>query len=203
MAGTPSESPGSKLLRHALLYAPAFAVSAALFVMTARLVLSRAGGPAVPLDDAYIHFQYARSVAELHPFRYTPGAAPTPGATSLLWPLVLSPFYAIGFRGASIIWVAWALGFTGVSRLPRRRNEAPRRTAWSRPLHRDVRRRDGPRFRRQHLVRRERHGGRASSRGSSLETVRRSKPSGRSDFVTALLSAKKKKRIASSCSSRR
>jgi hypothetical protein len=112
MAGMASESSGSKALRRALPYAPALAVSAVLFVMTTRLVLARAGGPAVPLDDSYIHFQYARSVAELHPFRYTPGAAPTPGATSLLWPLVLSPFYAIGFRGASIIWVAWAFGFT-------------------------------------------------------------------------------------------
>lgn len=76
-----------------------------------------AGGPAVPLDDSYIHFQYARSIAELHPFRYTAGAAPTPGATSLLWPLVLAPFHALGFRGERIIWVAWALGFLSLALL--------------------------------------------------------------------------------------
>lgn len=69
------------------------------------------GALAVPLDDAFIHFQYARSFAELHPLAYTPGATPTPGATSLLWPAVLAPFWALGVRGASLIGVAWTLGF--------------------------------------------------------------------------------------------
>jgi hypothetical protein len=73
--------------------------------------------PAAPLDDTYIHFQYARSIAELHPFRYTAGAAPTPGATSLLWPLVLAPFYALGLRGPSLMWAAWALSFAALGLL--------------------------------------------------------------------------------------
>ena len=80
-------------------------------------VRSVAGGPAVPLDDSYIHFQYARSIAELHPFRYTEGAAPTPGATSLLWPLVLAPFYAVGFRAERLVWIVWALGFVALGLL--------------------------------------------------------------------------------------
>ncbi len=30
--------------------------------------------------------------------------------TSLVWPALLAPFWKIGFRGLSIVWVAWALG---------------------------------------------------------------------------------------------
>ena len=48
------------------------------------------GLPAVPLDDSYIHFQFARSFAEGQPFVYSPGAVPVAGATSLLWPLLLA-----------------------------------------------------------------------------------------------------------------
>src|SRR5262245_43495270 len=81
-------------------------------------VLSRTGGePAVPLDDSYIHFQYARAFAELHPFAYTPGAAPAPGTTSLIWPLILAPFYAIGLRAGGLIWVAWTLGWVSLGLL--------------------------------------------------------------------------------------
>ena len=37
-------------------------------------VLEKVGHPAAALDDAYIHFAYARAFAEGHPFRYYPGA---------------------------------------------------------------------------------------------------------------------------------
>ncbi len=106
-----------RALGRAMPLLPAAIVAGALSVVTVRAVLARAGAPAAPLDDTYIHFQYARSVAELHPFRYTPGAAPTAGATSLLWPLMLAPFYAVGFRGESLLWPAWALGFTSLALL--------------------------------------------------------------------------------------
>ncbi len=83
--------------------------------VSVRSILSLTGGePAVPLDDTYIHFQYARSWAELHPFSYTRGASPSPGATSLLWPLLLAPFWAIGFKGSLLVWIAWAFGFTSL-----------------------------------------------------------------------------------------
>jgi hypothetical protein len=104
-------------VRRALPYAPAGVLSAVLAVVTIRAVLARAGGPAAPLDDSYIHFQYARSIAELHPFRYTPGAAPTPGATSLLWPALLAPFYLVGLHGERILWAAWLLGFASLALL--------------------------------------------------------------------------------------
>jgi hypothetical protein len=110
---SPSRPPCSVAWR----YAPVVLATAVLACATIHAILTEAGGPAVPLDDAYIHFQYARSFAELHPFRYTPGATPTPGATSLLWPLLLAPFHALGLRGDSLVWAAWALGWTSLALL--------------------------------------------------------------------------------------
>ncbi|HEX3595472.1 MAG TPA: hypothetical protein VHU80_10230 [Polyangiaceae bacterium] len=103
--------------RRAIPYLPAGLAAGVLATVTIRTVLGRVGAPGAPLDDTYIHFQYARSIAELHPFRYTPGAAPTPGATSLLWPLLLAPFYAIGFRTESLLWPAWFMGFSALALL--------------------------------------------------------------------------------------
>lgn len=96
-------------------YAPLGLATAAMAFVVIRESLSRSGRPAVPLDDAYIHFQYARAIAELHPFRYTSGATPTPGATSLLWPALLAPFYALGLHREHLIWAAWALGFLALA----------------------------------------------------------------------------------------
>ena len=99
-------------------YAPLALTTTGLAVVATQAVLARTGGvPAVPLDDTFIHFQYARSWAELRPLVYTPGAAATPGATSLLWPLVLAPFHAVGFQGTSIIWIAWLFGWTALGLL--------------------------------------------------------------------------------------
>lgn len=87
----------------------ALAASAVLARFVVGAILARAGRPAVPLDDAFIHFQYARRIAEGAPLRYT-GDAISTGATSLVWPALLAPFYALGARGLSLVWVAWALG---------------------------------------------------------------------------------------------
>jgi hypothetical protein len=80
-------------------------------------VMLRLGHPGATLDDSFIHFQYARAFAEGHPFRYQAGDPPTSGATSLLWPLLLAPFYAIGFRDLSILWPAWGLSFLALGLL--------------------------------------------------------------------------------------
>lgn len=98
--------------RRARAFAP-FAAALLASVVVGRFVigavLERAGRPAVPLDDAFIHFQYARRLAEGAPLRYT-GEAISTGATSLVWPALLAPFWKAGFRGLSLVWVAWALG---------------------------------------------------------------------------------------------
>ncbi len=49
------------------------------------------GELSLPLDDSFIYLQYARAIAQGHPFVYTAGNAPTTGATSLFWPLLLLP----------------------------------------------------------------------------------------------------------------
>jgi hypothetical protein len=74
-------------------------------------ILGKVGHPAASLDDAYIHFQYARALAEGHPLRFQPGAPVTSGATSALWPALLAPFWALGLRGNAILWPAWVLSF--------------------------------------------------------------------------------------------
>jgi hypothetical protein len=94
------------------------AVVAALAFFSLRRILAATGGvPAVPLDDAFIHFQYARSFWEGRGFAYTPGAEPVPGATSLLWPLLLALPYGVGFHGEHLIWVAWAFGWLALGLL--------------------------------------------------------------------------------------
>src|SRR5260370_29942333 len=47
----------------------------------------------MPMDEVYIHFQYARVLAEGHPLRYNPDQSPTSGATSLLYPAILAVGY--------------------------------------------------------------------------------------------------------------
>lgn len=89
----------------------------ALAAKVVSAVLARVGHPAPTLDDAYIHLQYARAIAEGHPFRYQAGEPISTGATSFLWPLVLAPFHLLGVRGASLVWVAWAFGFTALAAL--------------------------------------------------------------------------------------
>lgn len=61
----------------------------------------------MPLDDVYIHFQYARQLATGHPYQYNLIDPPTSGATSLLYPYLLAFGYLIGFKG---LWLGlWAM----------------------------------------------------------------------------------------------
>jgi MFS family permease len=81
-----------------------------LFQLGRLLAAERAttGGPiALPLDDSYIYLQYARAIAEGHPFVYTPGNAPTTGSTSLWYPLLLLPPHLLRLQPG--VCVAWAL----------------------------------------------------------------------------------------------
>lgn len=50
------------------------------------------GQPGAPLDDVYIHFQFARNLATGHGLAFNPDQ-PTPGSTSPLWVLLLAGFY--------------------------------------------------------------------------------------------------------------
>ncbi|HKW50839.1 MAG TPA: hypothetical protein VJQ53_03825 [Candidatus Eisenbacteria bacterium] len=65
------------------------------------------GELSLPLDDSFIYLQYSRAIAQGHPFVYTSGNAPTTGATSLWYPLLLLPPHLL--RLAPSFCVAWSI----------------------------------------------------------------------------------------------
>ncbi len=59
-----------------------------------------------PLDDVFIHYDFARATAAGHPFEWIAGQGFSSGETSPLYPFVLAAGYLVGFRG---LWLgAWA-----------------------------------------------------------------------------------------------
>ncbi len=88
-----------------------------------------AGGqafPLMPVDDAYIHFQYGRQITLGQPYVYNPGQPPTSGATSLLYPYILALGYSLGFQELALgLWamligaLALAVSTWGLYRLLR------------------------------------------------------------------------------------
>jgi hypothetical protein len=54
-----------------------------------------------PLDDSWIHLQFARNLAEGHGFAYNPGV-PVAGSTAPLWTLLLASAFA--FLGIDPVW---------------------------------------------------------------------------------------------------
>ncbi|HEY3236663.1 MAG TPA: hypothetical protein VGJ84_18230 [Polyangiaceae bacterium] len=62
-----------------------------------------------PLDDVFIHFDFARSAARGHPFQWSEGNGYSSGGTSLLYPFVLAGGYLAGFDGLRLMeWAAVA-----------------------------------------------------------------------------------------------
>lgn len=60
-----------------------------------------------PLDDVYIHFDFARSIGEGHPFEWIPGQGYSSGETSPLYAIVLALGWMAGFRGRALgVWAA-------------------------------------------------------------------------------------------------
>jgi hypothetical protein len=102
-----------RAMRKLAAYGPALVVSAVIGGLAIRSILLRVGHPALPLDDSFIHLTYARRLAEGSFFAFVPGGSYTTGATSFLWPVVLAPFYRLGFHGLSLVWVAWLFGLVG------------------------------------------------------------------------------------------
>lgn len=87
------------------------ALSSVMAAIAINHILDRAGRPALPLDDSYIHLQFARRIAEGHPFTFSNVSGGfSSGATSFLWPMMLAPFYLLGLKGLSLIWASWGLG---------------------------------------------------------------------------------------------
>jgi hypothetical protein len=88
-------------------------VVAALYCWT--LLSASEGRPIAPLDDTYIHFQYARQIARGHPWQYNDGDPRSTGATSPLYPFVLAAGYVLGFTGERLAWFALALGILSLA----------------------------------------------------------------------------------------
>lgn len=60
-----------------------------------------------PLDDVYIHFDFARSLGQGHPFEWIAGQGYSSGETSPLYAGVLAAGWTVGFRGRALgIWAA-------------------------------------------------------------------------------------------------
>ncbi len=63
-----------------------------------------------PLDDSWIHAVYARELARSFTLAYNPGV-PATGATSLLWPVLLAPLFALTASTPAFVVATKALGF--------------------------------------------------------------------------------------------
>jgi hypothetical protein len=60
-----------------------------------------------PLDDVFIHFDYARATARGYPFQWSEGNGFSSGNTSLTYPFVLALGYRLGFHGMQLMkWAA-------------------------------------------------------------------------------------------------
>jgi hypothetical protein len=89
----------------------AFCCTATAFIFLiylAQNIKAGNGDIVMPLDDVYIHFQYAKQLARGEPYIYNPGGDPTSGATSFLYPYILAAGYVIGFKGLML--GLWAMG---------------------------------------------------------------------------------------------
>ncbi len=78
------------LLQHqAVIFLPLL-LSFILLIFFWQTMMAITGGvPGVPLDDAWIHFQFARNLSQGYGFSFVPGV-PTAGSTAPLWTLLLA-----------------------------------------------------------------------------------------------------------------
>jgi len=71
-----------------------FALFAALSAVYWAGIYYAIGEPGMPLDDSYIHLQYARSIVQGHPFEYNPGERSN-GSSAPLWTVILAGAYVV------------------------------------------------------------------------------------------------------------
>jgi hypothetical protein len=74
--------------------AAALGLGVAVFVWKTRQIAGAVGVGAFPLDDSWIHMQFARNLAEGRGFAYNPGV-PVSGSTAPLWTLLLGGAFAV------------------------------------------------------------------------------------------------------------
>ena len=110
-------------------YVPALVIAVAAIALAQQFafwtqVHAREFG--LPLDDSYIYLTYAKQFGRAEPFTYFSGGGYSAGSTSVLWPMLLAPFWTLGARGHALVWVSfglctvlYALTLVGVWRLVR------------------------------------------------------------------------------------
>ncbi len=77
------------------------------------MLLQTGGEWSAPLDDVFIHFDYARAIARGYPFQWSEGNGFSSGNTSISYPFVLAFGYWIGFRGLLLMkWAAYVACFS-------------------------------------------------------------------------------------------
>jgi hypothetical protein len=91
-----------------------YAVAAALAAAAYLFASSRLAGIGFPLDDAWIHQTYARSLGERGEWAFIPGQ-PSAGSTAPLWTGMLAVGYALGVDGRAWAFILGWLCLTGTA----------------------------------------------------------------------------------------
>jgi hypothetical protein len=119
--------------RGGFVVASAIACAAGMIFWLPSAKVGRGYFPA-PLDDVYIHFDFARSLGQGHPFEWISGQGYSSGETSPLYAAVLAAGWLVGFRGRALgVWAAIVavLGVASLLRALRRLvRPAPAWLAW-------------------------------------------------------------------------
>ncbi|HKA89434.1 MAG TPA: hypothetical protein VKE22_17325 [Haliangiales bacterium] len=68
-----------------------------------------------PLDDTYIHLQYAKLLAQGHPFHYVAGEGYTTGGTSPLYIALLAPFFWLGLGTPALTYAIGAISLAAAA----------------------------------------------------------------------------------------
>jgi arabinofuranosyltransferase len=127
-----------------LLIAVALAAALGLFVQRQGLIAGTVGFGSFPLDDSWIHFQFARNLASGHGFAYNPDV-PVAGSTAPLWTLLLAGFFKLGGAHPALAKVAGIVAALAAAWLARELAQvwtgdttlgltAALATAWSAPV---------------------------------------------------------------------
>src|ERR1041385_2539452 len=96
------------LKRHAPVIAIALLAVAIAWAFAAT-TLAHTEHMGLPLDDSYIYLTYAKQFGRGQPFTYFPGGGYSAGSTSVLWPMMLAPFWTLGARGHALVWVSFGM----------------------------------------------------------------------------------------------
>lgn len=101
-------------IRHALILAGLFVLLSAIYWAA---VLLAAGGPGMPLDDSYIHLQYARALQEGRLFEYNAGVRST-GTSAPLWTAMLPLTHLLTrdwLAASYLLGVLWTIACVGLT----------------------------------------------------------------------------------------